>query len=84
MWVLLSLCSGHGFYKYGQSHAIVAPLNRDTVAAKFLHDPKHALPQEKLTTHPVRVITSDNKDYIGILSYFYSTTITGWGVLRIV
>ena len=31
--------------------------------------------------HPVRVTIRDNKDYIRVLFYSYSTTITGWGVL---
>ena len=33
------------------------------------------------TPHPVIVTIRDNKDYIRVLFYSYSTTITGWGVL---
>ena len=33
------------------------------------------------TTHPVIVTIRNNRDYIRVLLYSYSTTIAGWGVL---
>ena len=32
-------------------------------------------------SHPVIVTIGDNKDYIRVLLYSYSTTIIGWGIL---
>ena len=39
----------------------------------------HRLLDLRRTPHPVIVTIRDNKDYIGVLLYSSSTTITGWG-----